>query len=174
MARMSRPAALAVALLFANASRADEPVPAPAAQESWSHSRRFVAVGDPAAKRTRVFRVEPDGRRTPTWSMKGWFRVFALADDGEHLVTGHDGMGLLPVEHPRNEALLVFFRRGVEVARVTLRDLLGDAPLRPTASHLYWGHYGGLDERGRFFVDTVDGRRLAFDVMTGRRVEGKR
>jgi hypothetical protein len=158
-------------ILFATAPRADEPPPRPEVVEVWSRSRRFVAVMDPAANHTRVFRVDGDGRRSATWSMKGWFRVAALADDGDHFVIGHDGMGLLPVAHRRDEVLLTFTRRGVPLGKVTLRDLLPESSLRKTASHVFWGHYGGIDAAGRYVLDTVEGQRLTFDVRTGRAAE---
>jgi hypothetical protein len=40
--------------------------------------------------------------------------------------------------------------------------------LARTASHKRWGDVRGFDATGaRFLVDTVDGRKLAFDTTTG-------
>ncbi len=38
---------------------------------------------------------------------------------------------------------------------------------RRIVSHLNWGSYLGFDEAGRYAIETVEGRRLAFDVTTG-------
>ena len=34
-------------------------------------------------------------------------------------------------------------------------------------SHDNWGHYLGFDQAGRYVIETVEGRRIAFDVRTG-------
>ena len=46
---------------------------------------------------------------------------------------------------------------------------MGDlSNLQRSVSHLNWGHYLGFDAVGRYAIETVEGRRLAFGVTTGR------
>lgn len=149
---------------------ADAPLAAPALKTVCSPNGVYCAVMDPNTSLTRVHRA---GRANETlWSMTGWFRVAALSDDGKHLVTGYDGMNLLPLDYAPDTVVLTFHKRGEVIRRVKLSDVVGDlAKLQPTVSHLYWGHYVGFNETGRYVIETVEGRRLAFDVATGQLVD---
>ena len=42
---------------------------------------------------------------------------------------------------------------------------------RRSVSHLNWGSDLGFDAAGHYAIDTVEGRRLAFDVTTERLME---
>ena len=65
--------------------------------------------------------------------------------------------------------IVYFFRRGELIRTVLLRDLVPKQDrLKKTASHYLWGSYLGLDPQGRYVVETVDNRKVAFDVRTGR------
>jgi hypothetical protein len=64
--------------------------------------------------------------------------------------------------------MLYFFHRGELIRYVTLDQIIHDySKLERTASHYNWGSYKGLDLAGRFVIETVEGRKLAFDVATG-------
>jgi hypothetical protein len=155
-------------LLLAVPAHADAPLPAPAKRTIRSPNKRFFAVMDPDKKWTTVYRTAPDGRATEVWGMRGWFRVAHLADDGEHLVAGSDGMDLLPIDHEKDQVMITFFGRGERIKDIPLDRLIRDpSQLRRTASHYYWGNYLGFDRAGRYVVETVEGRRLRFDVKTG-------
>lgn len=69
--------------------------------------------------------------------------------------------------------LVTFYRRGVPFRKVTLGELFPDlGVLEETTSHYRWGSVRrALDARQRFFVNTVDGRILAYDATTGLRLE---
>jgi hypothetical protein len=150
---------------------ADSPLPPPEVKEVWSPNKKFCAVMNPTPMTTTVFRVEDDGKRTKSWAMQGWFRVANLTDDGEHLVVGNGGINLLPLNVTKNEAMIEFFKRGKLISTVTLGELLKDqSNLQRTVSHYAWGNYLGLDEKGHYIVETVEGRKLAFDVPTGKRL----
>ena len=155
-------------------ARADTPLPPPRAKEVWSANKRFCAAMDPKSMTTVVYRVAASGHRTKHWSMEGWFRVAHLADDGRHLVVGHDGGNLLPVNVKKDEPMIRFYDRGKLVRTVTLGDLFTNlSSLKRTASHLHWGSYLGFapsDAKGRYSVKTVDGRTFAFDVADGKQV----
>lgn len=154
---------------------ADGPLPPPAIKEVWSPNKLFCAVMDPKTMTTTIFRIEGDPgnlerevKRNKQWAMHGWFRVAHLADDGEHLIIGHDGINLLPLDVTKNEPLIRFFKKGKRINVVTLGELVEDqSSLKRTVSHLCWGSYLGLVE-GHYAVETVEGRKLIFDVTTGK------
>ena len=151
--------------------RADAPLPQPEVKEVWSPNKKFCAVMDPTPTTTTIFRVENDGKRIKSWAMPGWFRVADLADDGEHLVVGNGGINLLPLNVTKDETMIEFFKRGKRIKTVMLGELLKDqSSLKRTVSHYQWGNYLGLDENGHYIVETVEERRLAFDVTTGKPV----
>jgi hypothetical protein len=148
---------------------ADTPLPPPAMKEVWSPNKQFCAVMDPKPMTTTIYRVEGEGKRNKQWAMQGWFRVAHLADDGEHLVVGHGGINLLPLNVTKDEPMIDFFKRGERIKTVTLGELLKDqSSLKRTVSHYLWGSYLGLDEKGHYAVETVEGRKLVFDVTTGK------
>jgi hypothetical protein len=151
-------------------SLADAPLPAPEVREIWPPSKKFCVVMNPEPSTTTVYRIADDGKRTRQWVMPGWFRVAYLADDGDHLIVGHGGINLLPLDVTAREPMIRFFKRGKLVNMVTLGELLKDqSSLKRTASHYLWGNYLGLDKQGHFVVETVEDRKLAFDVATGKR-----
>ncbi len=60
------------------------------------------------------------------------------------------------------------------IRRVTLGEVMsGLSNLQRSVSHLNWGYYLGFDEAGRYAIETVEGRRLAFDATTGRLVAAR-
>jgi hypothetical protein len=165
-----RQASLVALLLLAPLpAAADEPLAKPWPKTVCSANQAYCAVMDSASWTTDV-RV---GEAGPVlWSLAGWFRLAALSDDGQTLVAGYDGMNLLPLDYSPDMVILTFYRRGAPVAEVTLDDVIDDfAALERTVSHYNWGHYLGFDEAGRYVIETVEGRRIAFDARTGAMVE---
>ena len=150
---------------------ADTPLPPPEKKEVWSSNKQFCAVMDPRKMTTTVYHLRGLGRREKDWAMYGWFRVASLADDGEHLIVGHAGMNLLPLDIRQDDVMLYFFKEGKLINSVTLGELVErKSSLKRTASHYYWGRCVGLDRRGNYVVETVENRTLVFDVTTGKPV----
>lgn len=172
--RLILPPLAAMGLLAAAwGAAADEPLARPSPWTVCSPSRVYCALSDPEGWTTRAFRAGQEG--ITLWSMPGWFRVAALADDGSHLVTGYDGINILPRGARRDTVLLAFYRHGELIAQARLGDVIEDmGRLQPTVTGLAWGSYVGFDARGRYVVETVERRRLAFDVTTGRIVAAER
>lgn len=107
------------------------------------------------------------------WSLPGWFRVAHVSDDG-HLITGYDGINLVPTESPEKSEILTFWYQGQRLRTYTLADLGYDrSQLQQTVSHYHWGSYDGFDTQGHFSLSMVDGRVLVFDVTNGALVEGR-
>lgn len=153
-------------------SLADTPLPPPRKHVVPSPSAAVEVESDPASGTTTVFSRGPGGERTRRWSMPGWYRALYPANDGDHLVIGHDGLDLLPPEAGPELVVLRFVRRGEIVAALTLAEAVEDlSTLRRTASHLAWRAGEGFDAQGRFFVESLDGVRHVFDVATGARLD---
>ena len=119
-------AAVAFALM------ADQPLPAPFDQRINSPNKRYYALLSANEKRTVAYDAST---KTRLWEMAGWFRVAALADDGEHFVTGYDGVNLIPANYDPKMTMLTFYRSGKPFRSISLQELVPDlSKLRPTAS----------------------------------------
>ncbi len=148
-------------------AKADAPLPPPQDKTVCSQNGAFCAVMDAGSVRTNVVK---DGK--VLWSMPGWFRDAHLADDGEHLVVGYQGLGLLQWDYRPQTTLITFWRRGRLLRRVPLSEVIEDTDnLELTVSHFRWGRTLGIDGQGRFLVHTVEDRRMAFDIESGKLLE---
>lgn len=152
---------------------ADAPLRPPHRYTECAPEARFCVTSDPA---TGTF-AHPAGDETEVlWRIPKWFRTIYLAADPELLVTGFDGVNLVPLESPGEVEILAFWRRGELVRSYRLRELVTDLrSLERTASHFHWGRYQGFDADGHFRLETVEQRTLVFDARTGellRRLHG--
>jgi hypothetical protein len=148
---------------------ADQPLPAPKDYKIYSFKKRCYAFLDAKQKITTAYVTRT---RRKLWEMPGWYRVAALADDGEHFVTGYDGGNLIPLDYDCKMAMLTFYREGKVFRTITLEQLVPDlSKLSRTASHYSWGYYAGVEKEGIYRVDTVDRGTLYFDMKTGERVK---
>jgi hypothetical protein len=143
-------------------TRADVPLPPPAHYEVKCPSRQFVAALDPGTG------VSVIGSSEVLWASTKWFRVAFLADDGEHFVTGYDGMNLIPRNFTKDLVLITFWKRNRQIREVTVGELFPDTDvLKKTASHYFWGGITGITNR-TLSVTLCDGNVVNFDVTTGR------
>ena len=160
--RLSLPFAL---LVPCERALADAPLRPPAKYTVCSSNQAFCAVADPAVQSVSIF---PRGASTATWSITPWHRQVFLANDGDHLVIGPPGLNLIPLEAKLRDPLLIFMNRKATVRVVTVGDLFPTlSSLRRTASHYVWGEVVGVTARNQLVVRLVDGRRVAFSVLTG-------
>ena len=156
-------AALTLTGCLATTAHADQPLPPPADHVICSANGVHCAVMDVAANRIQVV---SDGQ--VTWQMAGWFRDAYVADDGAHMVVGYDGLNLLQMNYRPDTVMITFLRRGAIIHEVPIAALIDDfESLEETVSHFHWGMMLGIDETGQFIVQTVEDRRIAFDVTTG-------
>jgi hypothetical protein len=128
---------------------------------------RFQAVSDPAAGSTVISSTGKRGARL--WQIDGWHAVAFLSDDPV-LIVGASSNNVVPSDYKPSDVMLRFFRDGKPLRTYALADLIDPAAMRRTAAGFYWGSYLGLHE-GRFLIELVDGRRLAFDPATGTRIQ---
>lgn len=160
---------LLMGLLMLGCGSSDTPLPPPTDKIVWSPNKRFYAMMDAKKWITTVYRFYPTGRSERIWAMYGWFRVASLGDDGNHIIAGYDGGNLLPLSYDQDQVMLLFFKRGELINYVTLKELIINfSNLKRTVSHYEWGRYAGLDQRGHYIVQTIEGRTIAFDIKTGK------
>ena len=179
---------LAIGGLFWSAARAGEPLPPPEAKAVCSQNGFFCAVMDPEQKVTTVVRRRAGGVSQPLWSMDGWFRVAYVSNDGEYLVTGYDGVNLLPLKYKKDQVMISFYDRGRLIGQVRLNEMISDfsklekvasrdtalATARggsQTVSHYRWGDYMGLNSEDHLTVELADKTWLLFDVRTGKMIK---
>lgn len=163
------PWALIAVSVFTVSVFADAPLKPPATYTVSSLNGKYHAEVHLANQRTTVYEGSATQRRA-TWSIPGWHRVVAIANDGRSLVLGYDGVNLLPRNFTGDEVLLTFYHQGKLVGKVTVRALLPDrTKLRKTASHWSWGNYLGF-RNNLYQIQLVSGALISFDPVTGQRV----
>lgn len=164
--------ALLLALVLPHLARADEPLPPPKPHQACSPTGAFCAVSDPAKIATTVFAHAADGSQRELWTIPGWHRVVDISDAGL-LVTGNDGLDLIPEQYDESLALLSIYDGGKLVQRFSVKDLFPDrSVLEKTVSHYAWGSYRGWDADGNYQLKTIDGRILAFNAAGAVRPPG--
>jgi len=145
------------------------------AEEIDSRNRKYYASVDFGKKRTTVYRVITHGnvgRREPFWAMDGYFDLLGLSNDGEHLVVGDGGSGLLPPGFRKDRVMLTFFRRGERPNMVTLERLIMDfSTMKRTDSGYRWGRPKGLNAAGHLVIEISEGKMIPFDIKTGTPME---
>lgn len=157
-------ALLALTIVAAVAVRADEPLPPPSTHEAVSQNSAFIAISSP----TNGTRVLNNATKQELWSTAGWFRWLFVSNDGNHVVTGYDGMNLIPLNFTDDLVLLTFWKKGKEMRKVTLKEIVpSKSILTRTVSHYHWGTIDGINDRGSLVVKRSDGKTLLFDVTTG-------
>ena len=162
----------ATLLLSSATCLADSPLPPPSTEIVRSKNKRFFAQTNPKTNTTTVYDAVQAKKPRRLWQTKSWFRSLFVGNDGQHMVAGYEGFNLLALTDARPQTVMLrFFRRSNLIRAVTLQELgLSQSNMTRTVSHYSWGRAEGFDERGRFLLSTQDGRRLIFDVRTGRLV----
>jgi len=151
-------------LLIVPPVHSDGPLPAPAKHDVLSQNKKFRAELDPRVG-TKIINVE-SGR--VLWQIPDWYRWVFLGDDGEYLVTGYDGLNLIPLDYTKNLVLITFWKKGNKNKDITVGDLFSDTRiLQRTVSHYQWGYIYGIDRNGFLHVKRCDGLEILFDVRTG-------
>jgi hypothetical protein len=137
-----------------------------------SANKRFYAARGPRGKSTLVFRQVGPKEAEKIWEKADWTHVAFLSNDGEYLVTGYEGNNLLRHRHAPDVVMLQFYRRGTLLRSIKLNEIIVSRDrLDVTDSGVFWGFYEGFLTLHRFAVDTVEERRLIYDVTTGALVQ---
>jgi hypothetical protein len=144
---------------------ADESLPPPKLHVVESPSKGYVATVDP---KSGVAVRAADSRKVLWESPKTWSRSAFLADDGEHFVTGYDGLNLIPVNYTTNLVLITFWKKEQKIRDVTVGDLFPNTKvLVRTVSHYRWGGIQGITNN-TLIVRRCDKKEVKFDVGTGK------
>lgn len=93
----------------------------------------------------------------------------SLANDGEALIEQYHGASLLDREAVPTTRCSSFAATARSFAGLTLGDLIA-APthLPTTVSHRVWATAFGIDSRGDYVIETVEGRRFRFALPDAR------
>jgi hypothetical protein len=106
------------------------------------------------------------------WSLPNWYRWIFVSNDGNYLVTGYDGMNLIPTAYADDLVILTFWNKGKEMRKVTLEEIAPQrSMLERTISHYYWGDIEGINENKKLIINRSDGKTLIYDVTTGLKEE---
>ncbi len=75
---------------------------------------------------------------------------------------------MIPLDAKLGDPLLVFMNRKAVVRVVSVSELFPSlSSLHRVASHYAWGEVVGVSSHGQLVVHLVDGRRVAFSILTG-------
>src|SRR5947207_6153464 len=161
LSRRDLGALIAGACLAPRAAHADQPPAAPATFTVTSRGGRHKAVLEFPAREVKVFAVKGK-QNSPLWTVPGWSPVAAVSDSGPTLAMGHPGNNLLPLNADEGTVIFSLYQQGRLVREVKLGEILPLPRLRRTISHVEWGTHVGFDATGRYRVEAVDKRVLAF------------
>lgn len=156
---------LFVSAIFAtSAVHADTPLRPPAIHKVSSHNHAFTVISSPE-KGTWVLN---NATNQKLWSMTDWYRWIFVSNDGDYLVTGYNGLNLIPSSYTDDLVLFTFWKRGKEIRKVTLKEIVPDKSiLLRTASHYLWGTIIGINDKNELLVKRIDEKIFLFDVSTG-------
>jgi hypothetical protein len=164
--------ALAFAITFPNitsSALADSPLAIPNQYMVCSNNNKYCAVFD---KETGVNAYEVfNNISIPLWHLSKQVWPGFISNDGRYLVEA--SWNLIPTNYKKSMPMIKVYRDGVFKYSLQLKDLIKDfRKLERTISHFHWGDMNkGFDSKGRFIVETVENRRLAIDVKTGKITE---
>ncbi len=160
---------LTLSIITGNAL-ADAPLPPPAQYLVCSNDGKHCAVADLETV-ISVYEIG-GGRKYPLWNLPKWHRWGFLANGGHYFVAPYYGYNLLALKYKKSTIMLKVWRDGKFQYSLELKDLIKDfGKLERTVSHYYWGLYEGFDADGKFIINTVEKRRLAIDIKTGKITE---
>lgn len=131
----------------------------------------FCAASEREREVTTVYRRRAGGVKEPLWSMKGYFPVAFVSNDGEYLIAGYFAGGVLPPDYKRSQVMISFYDRGRLIHEVRLDELVRDFSKMPKVDSQYrWGGYLGLNADDYLTVQLFDQSWVLFNARTGRAV----
>ncbi len=140
----------------------DQPPAAPATFDIKSKHDKFTAhFAWPEATATVFAGVGHNRKRL--WSIPVWSPVAYLGETGPTLAIGHPGSNLLPPDSTQDTIVVSFYRDGKKLRDVRLGEVIAREALHEINGRLSWGVHYGFDDRGRYLIETQDGRTVALD-----------
>ncbi len=150
-----------------NGAVADSPLPPPGLTTICNAPNTHCATSDPISRRTTLV-----GRASgeALWVIDGFHRFFDVSNDGQALFVQSGFGNLLPTDVTRDQILFTIFRDGKLLQSVSIGALFDNpASLQRTASHLSWGQLEKIDANDNVVLMLVDGRRVAYSLVTGQK-----
>jgi hypothetical protein len=155
------------------AAWADAPLIDDGIDRFTSKDGNVFATPGPKHQTTVVYRKWP--RRPPEklWEMPGWPYAAYLTDDGDYIAIADWRASILPRNYKPAQPVVSFFRRGVLIKTVRLDEVLVDVKNMgsPSESGYKWGQWTGLIAPHSFALDTIENRRLVYDIATGKLID---
>lgn len=143
----------------------------------WSPNKEAVADVMIDTNCIQIGRIVWNGRLGRTkwlWSMEGSYQEGWLSDDGEYFVGCYEGLNFLPLSFTKDLIILSFFKHGMLMGSVRLDQLITDfSKLKKVDSKYRWSKYIGLNACGLIAGETIEGKKIVFDIATGSPVEFK-
>jgi hypothetical protein len=137
-----------------------------------SANKKYFASQRPGQRFTEVFKRVGRTGREKLWEVSDWTPALYLTDDGDYLVMGYEGANLLSHDYRLDQVMVSFFHRATLIKAIRLDEIILDPKhLEISDSGVMWGFFVGLVASHRFALDTVEHRRLIYDVSTGDLVE---
>ncbi len=147
---------------------ADAPLPLPRVATVCNATNTHCATTDPTLMKTKLF---ARASSTVLWSIDHYIRFFQISNDGQAILAQSDFANLAPRDATNDHVLFNIYRDGKAIQTVKLGALFeSPAELRPTTSHLSWGHVEKIDADDNAVLSLVDGRTVAYSLITGLRV----
>jgi len=170
-----------VELVFSNEASSQSVPPCELSSQSiihvWSPNKEAVADVMIDTKCIRIGRVVWNGnigRTNWLWSIEGSYQEGWLSDDGEYFVGCYEGLNFLPLSFTKDLTILSFFKQGTLMGSVRLDQLITDfSKLKRVGSQYRWSKYIGLNACGLIAGETIEGKKILFDITTGSAVELK-
>lgn len=158
---------IVVLCLACEAATADAPPPPPSLRTVCNSPRTHCATSDPVSRKTTlVSRVSGEA----LWSLDGYHRYFEVSNDGRTILLLSDYANLAPLNATNVHVLFTIYRDGRLIQSVLLGALFeSPAKLQRTTSHLSWGQLEKIDVKDNAVFTLVDGRIVAYSLVTGRR-----
>jgi len=124
---------------------------------------------------TRIGRVVRRGNTSwPDWiwSMAGAPEHAWLSNDGMSLVAGYEGFNLASADYRKDQVMFSFYREGELTRQIRLNELISDfSQLQRIDANYRWATYIEANVCGFLAVETVEGRKILFNMTTGIPIE---
>jgi hypothetical protein len=133
----------------------------------WSSNRKYLVGPGPRDRSTIVFLVSgPRAYFQELWRIPGWSAWNAVSDDGDYIVRCIDGSGRRG--GATNAVIASIYRRAKLVKSIRLGQIiLDDAHLDGSEAPTPWGRCKGFVSLHQFAIETIEHRRLEYDVTKG-------
>lgn len=143
----------------------------PRSFEVRSFNGQCVAYADAAASRIIGSSLDDKGKKE-LWVIPEHQQIIKLADDCRGMMALYPGyFALMWQDYIPSTVVLTFYDAGKLLRRISLGEIYPNIDELPqSVSHYTWAKAAGW-EGGKWFIQTVDDRKIFFDPVTGQRLK---